>query len=44
MRFWRFHSTEVLILFDNVPTGRYTRTTRPVVPRAKAGTLLILND
>ena len=43
-RFWRFHSTEVLILFDNVSTGRHTRTTRPVVPKAKAGTLRILND
>ena len=30
--FSRFYSTEVLILFDDVPTGYHTRTTRPVVP------------
>ena len=26
----RFHSTEVLILFDDVLTGHHTRTTQPV--------------
>ena len=36
--FLRFHSTEVLISFDDVPTGRHTRTTRPVLPpEVKAG-------
>ena len=30
--FSRSHSTEVLILFDDVPTGYHTRTIRPVVP------------
>ena len=39
--FLRFHSHELLILFDDVPTGHHTRTTRPVVLGAKADTLLI---
>ena len=43
-RFSWFRNTEVLILFVDVPTSYHTRTTRLVVPGAKAGTLLIWND
>ena len=41
-----FHSTEVLVLFDDVPTGHHTRTTRSVVPggRRQAHSCMIRNN